>query len=144
MAWLLDSFGHSAANARLYADMGLEALFVGRLDVRDREKRFETDHNINFLWRPFSKHFGNEHQMLVNAFKDHYCFPPGFYVDERYDADEPFIDDPTMPQFNAEEKARELINYIQIASDHHNHNERHLLLPWGCDFTFANAKLNYD
>jgi len=29
-------------------------------------------------------------------------------------------------------------------ADHHNHEERHVLLPWGCDFTFSNAKLNYD
>lgn len=114
VAWLLDSFGHSSANARLYADMGLEALFVGRLDVRDREKRFMEDHSLNFIWRPSSRHFGDKNQILVNAFKDHYCFPPGFYVDERYDADEPFVTDATLSTFNAEEKARELINYIQI------------------------------
>lgn len=60
VGWLLDSFGHSSANARLYADMGLEALFVGRLDVRDREKRFEKDHSLNYLWRPFSRHFGDK------------------------------------------------------------------------------------
>jgi alpha-mannosidase len=39
VAWLLDSFGHSAGNARLYSDMGLEALFVGRLDNRDKFER---------------------------------------------------------------------------------------------------------
>ena len=112
VAWLLDSFGHSSANARLYADMGLEALFVGRLDNRDRDKRFDHDHSLNFLWRPFSKHFGDSNQILVNAFKDHYCFPPGFYVDERYDADEPFVSDATLSTFNAYEKANQLINYI--------------------------------
>jgi alpha-mannosidase len=37
VGWLLDSFGHSASNARLYADMGLEAIFFGRLDHNDRE-----------------------------------------------------------------------------------------------------------
>ena len=36
IGWLLDSFGHSSANARLYADMGLEALFVGRTDSEDK------------------------------------------------------------------------------------------------------------
>jgi len=93
--------------------MGLEALFVGRLDVRDREKRWDTkEKSINYLWRPFSKHFGDQNQILVNAFKDHYCWPPGFFVDERYDADEPFVSDATISTFNAEEKARELINYI--------------------------------
>ena len=79
---------------------------------------------------------------MVNVFKDHYCYPPGFYVDERYDADEPFQPDSTLSTFNAEHKATELINYIQDSADHRR--EQHLLLPWGCDFTFSNAKQNFD
>jgi alpha-mannosidase len=35
-AWLIDSFGHSAANARLYSEMGFEALFVGKIDYMER------------------------------------------------------------------------------------------------------------
>jgi len=58
VAWLLDSFGHSIGNARLYADMGLEALFVGRHDYRDRNAR-QTRKSLNYVWRPFSKHYGN-------------------------------------------------------------------------------------
>lgn len=141
VGWLLDSFGHSAANARIYADMGLEALFVGRLDHKDKEKRFE-EKSLNFLWRPFSKHFGDKYQILLSAFHDHYCWPPGFYVDERYDADQPFVDDKQFKTYNAEEKAIELLNYIQEQAAHRREN--HLILPWGCDFTFANARLNYD
>jgi hypothetical protein len=38
--------------------MGLEALFVGRLDTKDIEMR-EKDKSMNYLWRPHSKHFGN-------------------------------------------------------------------------------------
>jgi len=139
--WLIDSFGHSAANARLYADAGIETLFVGRLDRMDKEKRFE-EKGLNFLWRPFPNSFGHQHQILVSAFKDHYCWPPGFYVDERYDGDEPFVTDSTLGTFNAETKALEFINYVQMLARHHR--ERHILLPWGCDFSHANAKLNFD
>lgn len=141
IGWLLDSFGHSSTNARIYADIGLEALFVGRLDIRDKEKRF-AEKSMNVLWRPYSKHFGDQNQILLSAFHDHYCFPPGFYVDERYDADTPFIDDPTLKTYNAEDKMVELVNYLQVQATHRR--ERHLILPWGCDFTFSNAKLNYD
>jgi len=59
VGWLLDSFGHSSANARLYAEMGLEALFVGRLDHNDIDLRFNAK-SLNFLWRPFSEHFGKQ------------------------------------------------------------------------------------
>ena len=57
VGWLLDSFGHSSANARLYAEMGLDAIFFGRLDHNDIELRFNAK-SLNFLWRPFAEHFG--------------------------------------------------------------------------------------
>ena len=56
---MIDAFGHSAANAALYADFGFEALFFTRMSDRDREKRIEEG-ELTFLWRPFSKHFGQE------------------------------------------------------------------------------------
>jgi hypothetical protein len=32
VAWMVDSFGHTQANAALFTDMGFEALFIGRVD----------------------------------------------------------------------------------------------------------------
>jgi alpha-mannosidase len=40
-AWLIDSFGHSSTNARIYADIGFEAMFISRMDVADKFKRFD-------------------------------------------------------------------------------------------------------
>ena len=59
IGWMIDSFGHSAANAALFADFGFEAMFFTRMDDRGRDERME-DHELTFLWRPFSKHFGSE------------------------------------------------------------------------------------
>ena len=47
-AWLIDSFGHSSTNARLYADIGFDALFVARLDYIDK-KTFQILNSISFL-----------------------------------------------------------------------------------------------
>ena len=58
IGWHIDPFGHSAANPRLFADMGFEAWFFATLDYADKAKRLEEG-SMNFLWRPFSKHFGN-------------------------------------------------------------------------------------
>ena len=57
--WLMDSYGHSAANARIYADMGMEALFLGRMNLREKHKR-SLDKSLNFIWRPSEKNFGNQ------------------------------------------------------------------------------------
>ena len=59
IGWHIDPFGHSSANPRLFTDMGFDAWFFARLDYQDKEYR-EKDKSMNFLWRPFSKHFGNE------------------------------------------------------------------------------------
>ena len=36
IGWHVDPFGHSNANARLFAEMGFEAFFVGRIDYEDK------------------------------------------------------------------------------------------------------------
>jgi alpha-mannosidase len=32
VGWMVDSFGHSASNAALFADFGFDAMFIGRMD----------------------------------------------------------------------------------------------------------------
>ena len=41
VAWHIDPFGHSTANARLFAEMGFDAWFFSRLDYQDKVKRLE-------------------------------------------------------------------------------------------------------
>ena len=59
VGWMLDSYGHSSTNARLFADMGFEALFVARHDKSEGTTR-KINKSYDFLWRPYSKHFGSE------------------------------------------------------------------------------------
>ena len=42
IGWQLDPFGHSAVNARLMAEMGLEAVFMGRINEDDKRDRMEN------------------------------------------------------------------------------------------------------
>ena len=50
-AWHADAFGHSAATPELFAQMGLEAIFFGRID--DEEKRFRKQNkSMEFIWQP--------------------------------------------------------------------------------------------
>ena len=39
IGWQLDPFGHSAVNARLMAEMGMEAIFMGRINEDDKRLR---------------------------------------------------------------------------------------------------------
>ena len=35
IGWMVDAFGHTSTNARLFADFGFDAMFIGRLDHND-------------------------------------------------------------------------------------------------------------
>jgi hypothetical protein len=39
--------------------MGFEAWFFARIDHADRDQRLK-DKSMNYLWRPFAEHFGNQ------------------------------------------------------------------------------------
>lgn len=39
VGWQIDSFGHSNTNARLFAEMGFDALIINRIDFEDKVQR---------------------------------------------------------------------------------------------------------
>jgi alpha-mannosidase len=51
IGWQVDPFGHSSGNADLYAKMGLEAIFVARVDGRDLIERKKSK-SLEMLWKP--------------------------------------------------------------------------------------------
>ena len=51
IAWLLDSFGHSAATPELLGKMGFEALFFARADDEDKLYR-QQNKMLEFVWEP--------------------------------------------------------------------------------------------
>ena len=140
IGWSIDPFGHSSANARLFADMGFDAWYMARLDYQDKDQRL-ADKSMNFLWRPFSKHFGNDKEIFTGVMRDHYCWAPGFTYDERFPGEDPFETDETLDTFNARRKAAQLRDYILEMAKGYRGN--HLMIPFGCDFTFANARMNF-
>jgi lysosomal alpha-mannosidase len=42
IGWHVDPFGHSNANPRLFAEMGLEAWIFARIDFQDKENRLDS------------------------------------------------------------------------------------------------------
>jgi hypothetical protein len=51
IGWHVDAFGHSAVNAKLFAEMGFDALFFGRDDFEDKAVR-KQNQSMEFLWQP--------------------------------------------------------------------------------------------
>ena len=49
IAWMLDAFGHSSANAALFHDMGFEATFFTRIDDHLRDYLYNNSMQT-FMW----------------------------------------------------------------------------------------------
>ena len=39
IAWQLDPFGHSNTAAKLYSDLGYEAIFMARIEYEEKQER---------------------------------------------------------------------------------------------------------
>ena len=50
IAWQIDPFGHSREQANLFAEMGFDGLFFGRLDYADKEKRLK-EKSMEMIWK---------------------------------------------------------------------------------------------
>lgn len=76
VGWMVDEFGHSAANAALYSDFGLEALIMSR---KQDDMKIEAEENkeLSFVWKPFSRHFGNNKEIMTHITVGGYEGPDG-------------------------------------------------------------------
>lgn len=115
---MLDAFGHSATNARLFSEFGFEAIFFARLDDKDRAERLKSE-ALTFIWRTSPDHFGKERQILALTTPHNYSPMPQFKSEDIWnmkEADNPIQDDPTLNNYNAENKTIHLINHVTYLS----------------------------
>ena len=118
IGWHIDPFGHSNANPRLFAEMGFDAWFFARLDFQDKAKRLD-EKSMQWVWRPFFDHLGKSTQIFTSAMYDHYCFPTGFYYDDKFHGDDPVVIDDQLETFNGDEKVAYMLDFINHQRDHY-------------------------
>ena len=140
-------------SAALFAEMGFNAWFFARMDHYDKAKRVDAK-ELEFLWRPFNESLGaraeifthmmyNHYEWIIRNYfmardlYNHYSAPPSFCLDELC-TDAPIVDDKRLENYNIEERAQNLHDYIIHLADHYRSD--HVLLPFGDDFNFMNAQ----
>lgn len=120
LSWQIDPFGHSREQASLFAQMGFDGLFIGRLDYQDKMARL-LNKTPEMVWRS-SANLGKSRLnfsflMLINfnaclidntdlftgVLYNNYGPPNGFCFDILCD-DEPIIDDKHSPDYNVDRR----------------------------------------
>ena len=86
IGWQLDPFGHSAANAYLFTELGLDTMVFSRINEQDKMKRIEKS-NLQFIWKPSfadvtsgerkKEGEGATNEIFTHILYDHYD-PPKF------------------------------------------------------------------
>ncbi|KAF0879033.1 MA2B1 mannosidase, partial [Crocuta crocuta] len=137
VAWHIDPFGHSREQASLFAQMGFDGFFFGRLDYQDKRVR-EEKLEMEQVWRASASLKPPVADLFTSVLPNIYN-PPENLCWDTLCADKPFVEDPRSPEYNAED----LVNYfLQVATAQGQHyRTNHTIMTMGSDFQYENANM---
>ena len=139
VAWHIDPFGHHAASATLFSQMGFQAFFFSRIDYQDKAVRLDQK-TMEMVWRPLQYSGDNTNYMFTHVNYYHYSPPPGFCFDDVC-RDEPIKDDSTLEDYNIDVRAQKFADYFKSMSNHFR--TTNLLHTLGEDFQYTNSRMWY-
>ncbi|XP_016964290.1 lysosomal alpha-mannosidase isoform X2 [Drosophila biarmipes] len=138
VGWQIDPFGHSREMASMFAQMGFDGMFFGRLDYQDKDERLMTK-NAEMIWHG-SANLGEEADLFSGALYNNYQAPDGFCFDVLC-SDAPIIDGKHSPDNNVKERVDTFLEYVtKMATQFRTPN---VILTMGEDFHYQNADMWY-
>uniref|UniRef100_A0A673FTU5 Lysosomal alpha-mannosidase n=1 Tax=Sinocyclocheilus rhinocerous TaxID=307959 RepID=A0A673FTU5_9TELE len=139
VAWHIDPFGHAREHASIFAQMGYDGFFFGRLDYQDKARRMKTK-EMEMLWRASESLTPPLADLFTGVLPNGYNPPEGFCWDQSCD-DAPIRDDPDLEDYNVDEIVQKFLNasYRQAAF----YKTNHIIMTMGSDFQYENANLWY-
>ncbi|XP_051528161.1 lysosomal alpha-mannosidase isoform X2 [Myxocyprinus asiaticus] len=139
VAWHIDPFGHAREHASIFAQMGYDGFFFGRLDYQDKARRMKTK-EMEMLWRASESLTPPLADLFTGVLPNGYSPPEGFCWDQSCD-DAPIRDDPDLEDYNVDEIVQKFLNasYKQAAV----YKTNHIIMTMGSDFQYENANLWY-
>lgn len=140
IAWQLDPFGHSATQASLLgSEAGFNAIYFGRIDKQDLQRRHETK-NCEGIWATSSNKndtgifFG-----LTGSYEGNYGAPPGFCFDALCKNDEPLVG---MNDKRLHERIMTFMEFVKVQVNRTRGDN--IMLTMGSDFEYSDASRNFE
>uniref|UniRef100_A0A8C2SVI8 Lysosomal alpha-mannosidase n=1 Tax=Coturnix japonica TaxID=93934 RepID=A0A8C2SVI8_COTJA len=134
VAWQIDPFGHSRQMAAIFAQMGYDGLFLGRVDYQDKKAR-ESRQEMEFIWRAGGASDPSpDSDIFTGILPNRYNPPLGFCWDQLC-SDPPVVDEDS-PENNVEAVVS---SFLRIAAQRFRTN--HIVMTMGSDFHYENAEL---
>ncbi|KAL2086870.1 hypothetical protein ACEWY4_017929 [Coilia grayii] len=139
VAWHIDPFGHAREHASMFAQMGYDGFFFGRLDYQDRERRKKAK-ELELLWRASESLSPPTADLFTGILPNGYNPPDGFCWDQSC-TDSPIRDDPDLEDFNVHDVVQLFLETAHNQSKIYKTN--HIIMTMGSDFQYENANLWY-
>ena len=137
--WQIDPFGQSAFTPSLMALAGMESWVTNRVGDSRKEDMKKTK-SLQFVWHGNSELSPFDSEVLTHVLDAHYKCPPGLDWEKNPDPSQ----DPAPPVTNANVQAMSDA-YVQAALERSMHYQgKSVLVPFGQDFRFQNASLQFD
>ncbi|XP_036044539.1 lysosomal alpha-mannosidase isoform X3 [Onychomys torridus] len=126
VAWHIDPFGHSREQASLFAQMGFDGFFLGRIDYQDKFFR-KKELKMEEVWRASASLKPPIADLFTGVLPNNYDPPKNLCWDVLC-ADHPIVEDAESPEYNAEA----LQQYYRT---------NHTVMTMGSDFQYENANM---
>uniref|UniRef100_A0AAY5EAP4 Lysosomal alpha-mannosidase n=1 Tax=Electrophorus electricus TaxID=8005 RepID=A0AAY5EAP4_ELEEL len=139
VAWHIDPFGHAREHASLFAQMGFDGFFFGRLDYQDKARRMKA-REMEMVWRASQSLKPPAADLFTGVLPNGYNPPPGFCWDQSC-SDAPVQDDPDLDDYNVDMLVATFLNIASAQAQVYKTN--HIVMTMGSDFQYENANLWY-
>uniref|UniRef100_A0A8C9Z7W3 Alpha-mannosidase n=1 Tax=Sander lucioperca TaxID=283035 RepID=A0A8C9Z7W3_SANLU len=139
VAWHIDPFGHAREHASMFAQMGYDGFFFGRLDYQDRARRM-VKREQELLWRASNSLTPPMADLFTGILPNGYNPPEGFCWDQSCD-DPPIRDDPDLEDYNVDDVVKRFLTIANSQAMVYKTN--HIIMTMGSDFQYENANLWY-
>ncbi|OQV16536.1 Lysosomal alpha-mannosidase [Hypsibius exemplaris] len=134
IGWQIDPFGHSREQAALFAMLGFDGLFLGRIDYQDIEKRRKTK-TMEMIWEG-SDSLGKMSDIFTGILPNVY-WPPSTFCFDLLCNDPPIMDDPRLEDYNVVERVATFMEVVNNQSLQYKTDN--LIITMGNDFNYQNA-----
>ena len=124
IGWQLDPFGHSNTNAKLYSDMGYEALFMARIGYNEKQARIYNK-SLEFVWRP-----DEESEIFTHVFFDHYDSPSGLNFDTKSTKYKPILG----PIEDETDRTNQVATFYRHLNTKEQNTTNNIMVLFGDDF----------
>ncbi|PRP78438.1 hypothetical protein PROFUN_13701 [Planoprotostelium fungivorum] len=134
IAWQIDAFGHSSLTPVLFSQMGYDYLVLNRIHHYLKDA-YREEKQLQFIWEA-SPSLKERHSMFSHILYDHYSTKAGNYSFDWEKGDDIINDE------NIAHRSEQLINLTKTQGE--SYRTKQIMMPWGDDFSFVNAKIQYD